>query len=411
MRKLLPLILLSFFTSLNAQTLHPTCDGSRYLEEVFDEVDVTTDVLFGVNTTIGGNEKELLMDVYYPVGDEAEARPVVLVAFGGSFIGGDKEQLGWMCRDYARRGFVAVTIEYRLYDLPLFPLPETEDMQNVVTKSVGDMKAAIRYLRQDAATDNLFKIDPNWIFVGGVSAGAICALHTASMDETDPYDEVLDSLLILNGGIEGNSSDNFEYSSEVQGVINFSGALADASFLDAGDPPIVSVHDDMDGTVPYNEGFASVFGIDIAYMEGSGIIHPTADDLGIKNELWTIENSPAHISYLGTSGETLEGIMDYTAAFLFDILCEGFVINTDNLVESIEGVQLYPNPTSGIISLENLNNKSLSYTLSNSVGANINLNHSASTMDLSSLANGLYYLTIQDTESGLFSVEKIILSK
>ncbi len=411
MRILLSFILLCTLSILHAQTWHPTCDGSRYLEQVFEDVEVTTDVLFGNNTTIGGNEKELLMDVYYPAGDEAASRPVVMVAFGGSFIGGDKEQLGWMCRDYSKRGFVAVSIEYRLYDLPLFPLPETEDMQNVVTKSVGDMKAAIRYLREDAAADNTFNIDPDWIFVGGVSAGAICALHTAALDDTDPFDEVLDSLLILNGGIEGNSSDNFEYSSEVQGVINFSGALADASFLDAGDPPIVSVHDDMDGTVPYNEGYASVFGLDIAYMEGSGVIHPLADELGIKNELWTFENSPAHISYLGTSNESVEGIIDYTAAFLYDILCEGFVSHTQDIVDNIDGVQIAPNPTSGLINIKNIHNKSLRFNLSNSLGKNINLKTTSNTIDLSGLANGLYYLHIFDQENGVYSIEKIILSR
>lgn len=63
--------------------------------------------------------------------------------------------------------------------------------------------------------------------------------------------------------------------------MNYSGGLADASWIDENNPPFHSVHDEFDGTVPYREGFASVFGIDIIYMEGSKIMQETEDSLGI----------------------------------------------------------------------------------------------------------------------------------
>ena len=92
-----------------------------------------------------------------------------------------------------------------------------------------------------------------------------------------------------NGGIEGNSSDNFEYSSEVQGLVNFSGGLNDSGWIDENDPPFVSVHDDMDGVVPYGSDFAKIFGIPIIYMEGSGKCHEVGDSLGIVNQLKTVQ--------------------------------------------------------------------------------------------------------------------------
>ncbi|MGB0931867.1 MAG: alpha/beta hydrolase fold domain-containing protein, partial [Chitinophagales bacterium] len=266
-----------------------SCDGERYLTEIFTDVSAISGIKFGEGTTFGGEFQELFMDVYFPTGDLVEARPTIVLAFGGSFIFGERADLQGLCEAYARRGYVAATIDYRLYDGPLFPLPNEQDMQNVVIRAISDMKAAIRHLREDAATTNLYKIDPNYIFSGGVSAGAIVASHVAAMDETDEISPILQELVDENGGFEGNSSDNYEYSSAVQGCINLSGALNDAKLIDANDPPFISYHDDMDGVVPYAEGFATIFGVPIGYLEGSAAMHYVADSVGVENELYTIE--------------------------------------------------------------------------------------------------------------------------
>ena len=149
MKYLLPICFLLLTISTTAQN-HATCDGMRYIDDVFANVDVTAGLKYGEGTTINNNFQELYLDVYEPAGDDAEMRPAIILAFGGSFIGGERTDLDWLCEAYAKKGFVAVTIDYRLYDLPLFPLPTEEEMQNVVTKAVGDMKAAIRFLREDA---------------------------------------------------------------------------------------------------------------------------------------------------------------------------------------------------------------------------------------------------------------------
>ena len=130
---------------------HPTCDGSRYVSQVFTTVDTTMDVWYGNNTTYAGNNLDLYMDIYQPTGDVAAMRPAIILAFGGSFISGEKEDMHSLCLYYASRGFVAVTIDYRLYDGPFFPFPDSAAMTDVVIKAVGDMKASIRFLREDAA--------------------------------------------------------------------------------------------------------------------------------------------------------------------------------------------------------------------------------------------------------------------
>ena len=83
-------------TPLVAQT-YPGCDGDRFRSDVFAEVQVTTDLQFGEGVTIAGNTQQLYLDVYEPVGDQLEARPLVMLAFGGSFITGARQDLEALC--------------------------------------------------------------------------------------------------------------------------------------------------------------------------------------------------------------------------------------------------------------------------------------------------------------------------
>ena len=58
-------------------------------------------------------------------------------------------------------------------------------MLQTVMNGISDAKAAIRYFRKDAATNgNIFGIDPNQIYIGGYSAGAILAVNLAYINDT-----------------------------------------------------------------------------------------------------------------------------------------------------------------------------------------------------------------------------------
>ncbi|BDS10239.1 alpha/beta hydrolase fold domain-containing protein [Aureispira anguillae] len=340
------LILLSIMCSVNAQN-HATCNGTRYVSEEFGAVDTTLAVLFGNNVTYAGNNQDLYMDIYEPVGDMATARPAIVLAFGGSFIGGNRGNMSDLCQYYAQRGFVAVTIDYRLYDGALIPLPNATTMTDVVIKAVSDMKAAVRFLKEDAATNNTYKIDPDMIFVGGISAGGIVASHTAYIDSTDAIAASELTAINNNGGFDGNSSANAGmYSSEVRGVVNFSGALRDADYIDANDPPLFSAHDDGDGTVPYGAGNASIFGFPIIAVEGSSEMHTRATTVGIANFLITIPNSTGHVSFFGgNAAQWQDTVLNTSSDFLHDnVLCP--LISATNAVE-LETIlaNIYPNPS------------------------------------------------------------------
>lgn len=412
MKHLLFIILLIFTLPLLSQP-HPSCDGLKYRSDVFSEVSLTEGVKYGENFTYNNNFKELFFDFYAPMGDTwTGPRPLIILAFGGSFITGNRTDLDFLCRYYAAKGFAVATIDYRLYDALLFPLPTADIMIDVVTKSVIDFKAAIRHFKEDAATDNLFNVDPELIFVGGISAGAIAAAHAAAMDTTDVEmsQTVLDTVR-ANGGIEGTTSDNYDtYDSDVAGLINFSGGLHIANWLDANDPPFFSVHEDMDGTVPYGSGSATIFGFEIITMEGSARLKEVGDSLGIKNELFTFTNADTHVNYFlpanaGTAGKM---VVDLSGEFMYDMICEGFTSSLDQ--EEINSVSIGPNPTNGFVRIIDDGNIVSSVKVFDAMGRTVYIAYdNVNNINLSSLSEGMYYIEISNGNNR--KVEPVVLAK
>ena len=47
--------------------------------------------------------------------------PTVVFIHGGGWRNGDKQQNVWQCFNYANKGFIAITISYRLLDEAPFP--------------------------------------------------------------------------------------------------------------------------------------------------------------------------------------------------------------------------------------------------------------------------------------------------
>jgi acetyl esterase/lipase len=84
------------------------------------------------------------------------ARPVVICIHGGGFRAGKRERWDGLCLRLAEKGFVAVTISYRLAPKYQFPA------------AVHDCKAAVRWLRANAEK---YGIDEKRIGVLGDSAG------------------------------------------------------------------------------------------------------------------------------------------------------------------------------------------------------------------------------------------------
>ena len=376
---------------------HPTCNGTRYVTPSYTSQQ-TLGITFGNSTSYGGTNADLLLDFFEPSGDAAAARPLIILAFGGSFIGGARADMHDLCNYYTAHGYTCASIDYRLYDGPLFPPPDSITMTDEVLKAVSDMKAAIRFFREDAATTNTYKVDTNLIFVGGISAGAIVASHAGMLDSTDVIEPYIDPLISANGGWTGNSSANTQYGDNVSGVINFSGALRDAGYIDANDPPLFSVHDDGDDVVPYAAGFATIFSFPIISLEGSSLMDQEAQSKGVTTELITIANSTGHVSYFGNQVST-DTILTRSLNFLYPLICGSFASTLEQSA-SVD-FSMYPNPANSSVTVQLENSSEFEITLYDVSGrliTTIEAQYGKGTLNVSDLMPGAYFVQVSTKE-------------
>lgn len=371
------------------------CDGIRYETRLFAEIDSVKNVQFGQNTTQIGFPVTLKMDIYMPANDTLTNRPLVIFAHGGSFVVGNRTEMQPLCLEFASRGFVAATIDYRLFDNFIAQLDSILAF-DVVMEAVSDYKAAVRMFRESAKNGNPYGIDSNMIIVSGASAGAITADHLAYLDSTDLIPAVLDSIIQSNGGWEGNSSNNFQFSSKAQMVLNYSGALKSADWISAGEVPLFSVHELNDPTVPYGNAITSSLGTPIM-VSGSGAMHPVATEKGIPNRLITIESN-GHVKYFldGPNTEIYAIVIDSTVAFIQRQMCEtpeGF----DEKLRS-KSAKIFPNPSSGNFQISGLNSGVQSIEIINQLGQIIWSGdvENEREISISSIENGLYFVQIKN---------------
>ena len=394
------LLALAFpFVLLTQPIFNPYCDGERYLEEVFPDEPIMTTEKFGENITIDGENIELFMDIFQPAGDVADERPVIIYSFGGSYIGGDRTSTHDICKKMAKKGFVTAAIDYRIYDknLPPFgPFPDSLTMMEVVIKAVGDTKAAVRHLRKDAATDNEYRIDINWVFAGGYSSGSINSLHAAMLQENEvpPF---LQAAYDNNGGFEGDTDlpgdSNMSYGSSIQGVVNYYGGLNRRVWIDANDPPFISIHGDEDGIVPYGHGDARILIFPIVSLDGSSVLHPVAEDLGIKNEFITVPGG-GHGLFADMWYDSMEV---RTARFLTEIMC-GELTSVNEPSQSIAS-NAFPNPSSDQIKVVLKGNHSnYKALITNQLGQVVfqsnNLDFYGFDLNKSQIGSGIFFLNI-----------------
>lgn len=146
----------------------PAPTSGRYVTPVFDRVEQVA--------TATAYKNDLKLDAWAPAGDTAAKRPAIVWGFGGGFIAGDRNQMASAAKDSARRGYVGITIDYRL---------QTGSgvlaMAGGILPAYDDTAAAIAWLRQHAST---YRIDPDAIVAGGASAGAINAVNAVVLPGT-----------------------------------------------------------------------------------------------------------------------------------------------------------------------------------------------------------------------------------
>src|SRR3954470_15563439 len=108
------------------------------------------------------DDQHLKLDLARPAQvNDGEKLPAVLCIHGGGFRAGNRKGWDAFCKKLAERGYVAITVDYRLAPKYQFPA------------AIYDVKAAVQWLRTNA---DKYHIDPDRIGTVGDSAGGHLAL-------------------------------------------------------------------------------------------------------------------------------------------------------------------------------------------------------------------------------------------
>ncbi|MEP0987013.1 alpha/beta hydrolase [Ekhidna sp.] len=295
--------------------------SGRYVQDVFADAEISFDIKYGEGAALVGPVNDLYLDVYEPKGDNETNRPLLLLAHGGAFVSGTKNAIKDLCIAYAKKGYVVATMQYRLINDPSILDKDSVAYAEAVVLTLSDMRGAIRYLRSDAQNANTYGIDPNMIIIGGVSAGAVMSMNVGFLDEDDKnYPQYLKDIQAESGGFEGNTND-INVSSEVQGMIAFSGSVFRDTWIDSNDPPIFMVHDEEDEVVPCNYQDTNVVPFPL-FAYGSCSIVDALAEAGVAYEFVSLpgETNPPnnHVTYLGE--DQAQALIDQSAEFISKIV-------------------------------------------------------------------------------------------
>jgi predicted esterase len=343
MKKYNLFILVSFFFSILNASAQDCEDQNRYVEPMSNSIQKST-VVYATAIGYVGETVTLSMDVFVPEGDNTTNRPLIVFAHGGSFIFGSKQDMRELCELYASLGYVTATIDYRKYNL-LLGLPDSTKFVDVAFNAISDMRAAVRYFKADAERENTFNIDADKIFVGGLSAGAIMALHVAILDEEDPQSDEFAAYIASKGGIEGTTGDsiNLSYNSEVAGVIGLSGAIFNPDWIDENDPQLLLMHGDIDDVVPHGSDYEGALGL--IYLHGSATIHERALEVGTSSYFVSVPNGGHTNIYSGAAFASYVTTFQANGnSLLRAIICEPGSLSTNSLKISNAELQFLPNP-------------------------------------------------------------------
>lgn len=256
--------LIVFFTTFVLFSAQPV----RYKDKIFSKATVLPNVKYGSAVATSGIGESLLLDLYAPDGDDLKERPLIVWVHGGSFAFGSKEDadVQFLCSEFAKRGYVTATINYRLNPQILFSMTKPS-FSKAIVQAVQDAKASVRFLRAHK-TD--YGIDDSRIALGGTSAGGVTALHYAYCGPAE-IASIVDTATV--GGVEGNSGTP-GVSSSINAIVNCWGAIGDTAWLTGETMPVISFHGTKDPIVPYDAGFA--FGNPQLPLFGSSAVNRVA---------------------------------------------------------------------------------------------------------------------------------------
>lgn len=318
--------------------------NERYQKEIFDQVEVKSDLLYGkakgywtnspysdepyITTLSKGlvksfKETDLLdleLDIYYPKTDNFKNRPLVMLIHGGAFYIGSKESAveKALATTLAKRGYVVASIAYRLGFKLL-----ASDIELSGYRAIQDGKAALRFLAHNAKG---LGIDPNQIYVGGTSAGGVASLNLAFMDSDELPERIQEAIKQRRIGSMEASGNKYDETYTIKAVANMWGAVSDLNMIDPDEKvSVLSIHGTADEIVPFEYDFPfknslMVNRMIMDKMYGSKPIHDRLQILGIRNRLISLigMNHEPELDNFNTLNKYMDTISYQVSRFFYE---------------------------------------------------------------------------------------------
>jgi len=222
----------------------------RTTTSVPDSVQLLTEIAYRE-----GKEKWHL-DLAMPKAPSDQPRPAIVIVHGGGWRSGDKGGGLWRALplEYAAKGYVCISVNYRLTDEAPFPA------------CVEDVKCAVRWLRANAAK---YHVDPRRIGAYGNSAGAhLVAMlglvgREAGLEGDGPFQE--QSSLVQAVCCSATPTDFTDWGGRsFRGESTFLAGPAESlgerkkkaspvSHVRPDAPPFLVIHGTADATVPFSQ--------------------------------------------------------------------------------------------------------------------------------------------------------------
>lgn len=336
------------------------CTSDKRYTEVpyFDstEISVAANVQFGSALDHLGNPYILRMDIYYPnlIIDPSPKRPFLMLFHGGGFTSGDKQSgdIKDLCIHMARRGFVCATVNYRLgYNFTEY------GQYKARYRAIQDGHAAMRHIVNNA---NAIRVDTNWLFIGGQSAGSLVALGMVYADQSE-----LDSISLLYNtttintelGSIYNSGNNLTNTYRFKGIFNNWGGVTKTEMDVDEILPTVAFHGELDTIVKIDSDNSFLH----YTFNGSRAIHNSLIANNKCSEL-TVDTVGEHGIFRNSSSIFRAGRASCFFKSVFCNNCSNFY-STDSIPRncstpvSIEeqsaepSIRVYPNPIDNVFRL------------------------------------------------------------
>ncbi len=191
------------------------------------------------------NGFNLDLHIFLPDSSSWKTKRSTIVYFhGGSWTEGTPEWDFYNCSNYAKKGWVAIAVEYRIADR----------YETTPFEAVKDARSAIRWLRMNAEQ---YDIDTTRIVASGNSAGGHLVLTTAMAEEINEKTDNLNysacpNILLINSGVFNITADGgTSWISKGLNDKNYVKKISPQQLLKKGLPPTLIVHGTNDQSVDY----------------------------------------------------------------------------------------------------------------------------------------------------------------